>query len=353
VLVTIGLVTAALTAFYMFRLYVLTFLGEFRGWKIVANWKEPEGAHGHDDHGHDDHGHDDRAHAHAEPLEGPEPHESPWQMHLPLIILGALAAVGGGFMGPLEKWLEPVFAMARNGVEESDKGGIVLPFALLAAVGGIGAAFFVYYQQKGAPAKRLAEQVPGLYRLVYDKWRVDEFYDEFFIGTVDFIADVCVWIDRWVVDGIIARFTAWVVAVSGYLLRLLQTGRVQSYAAVMMVGTACLGWFFTMPQAAAHVERDDANGHYTVQAAPGLGYSYRWDADADGKPDTSGFSDKKSVELSLGAGQSRQVELEVMNAFGRVGHKTITLTRPKTEEPKRATADAALRGALAGREVTP
>ncbi|HVW24546.1 MAG TPA: NADH-quinone oxidoreductase subunit L [Polyangiaceae bacterium] len=364
-LVTVGLVTAALTAFYMFRLYVLTFLGEFRGWKVVANWKEPEGAHGHNAHSHDAHGHDAHsphaahgqhdspADAPTEPLEGPQPHESPWAMHLPLVILAALALVGGVFMHPLEEWLEPVFAVARRSVEESDKGAIVMPLALVAAAGGIGVAFFIYYQQKGAPAKRLAEQMPGLYRLVYDKWRVDEFYDEFFIGTVDFIADVCVWIDRWVVDGIIARFTAWVVAVSGYLLRLLQTGRVQAYAAVMMVGMAFVGWFFTMPQAAAHVEKDDASGHYTVQAAPGLGYSYRWDADADGKPDTADFSDKKSVELSLGVGQSRKVELEVMNAFGRVGHKTITLTRPRTEEPKRASADGVLRGALAGREVTP
>jgi NADH-quinone oxidoreductase subunit L len=255
------------------------------------------------------------------------------------------------FMHPLEKWLEPVFETARKAVEESEKGGIVMPLALVAAASGIGVAYFIYPMQKGAPAKRLAEQMPGLYRLVYDKWRVDEFYDEFFIGTIDFIADVCVWVDRWVVDGIIARFTAWLVAVSGYLLRLLQTGRVQAYAAVMVVGTAGLGWFFTMPQAAAHVERDDATGHYTVQAAPGLGYSYRWDADADGKPDTVDFSDKKSVELSLGVGQSRKVEVEVMNAFGRVGHKSITLSRPRAEEPKHASADAAMRGALAGGEV--
>jgi NADH-quinone oxidoreductase subunit L len=354
-LLAFGLVTAALTAFYMFRLYFLTFTGEFRGWKVVANWKEPEGGHGHDVHGHDAHAahgqHDSPADAPTEPLEGPQPHESPWQMHLPLIVLGVLALVGGVFMKPLDKWLEPVFEMARKGVEESEKGGIVMPLAVVASALGIGVAYFFYPNQKGAPAKRLAEQMPGLYHLVYDKWRVDEFYDEFFIGTLDFIADVCVLVDRYVVDGIISRFTAWVVAVAGYLLRLLQTGRVQAYAAVMMVGTACLGWFFTMPQAAAHVERDDASGHYTVQATPGLGYSYRWDADADGKPDTLEFGDKRSVELSLGVGQSRNVELEVMNAFGRIGHNTVTLTRPRAEEPKRASAEATMHGALAGREV--
>jgi hypothetical protein len=159
-----------------------------------------------------------------------------------------------------------------------------------------------------------------------------------------------VWIDKWVVDGIVARFTSWVVAVSGHLLRLMQTGRIQAYSAVMMVGMAWLGWFFTMPQAKAHVERDDASGHYTVLAAPGLGYAYRWDADADGKPDSPDFNEKKSVELSLGVGDSKRVELEVKNAFGRVGHQTITLTRPKPEEPKHAAIEPSARQ-VAGREV--
>ncbi|HEX4337990.1 MAG TPA: NADH-quinone oxidoreductase subunit L [Polyangiaceae bacterium] len=358
-LLTAGLLAAVMTAFYMFRLYILTFLGEFRGWKVVANWTEPAGGHGHDahghdahdDHGHDDHGHDAHGHASTEPLEGPTPHESPWQMSLPLIVLGFLALVGGALMHPLERWLEPVFAVARKGVEESDKGGIVMPLALTAAIVGIGAAFYIYKQQNGAPAKQLATQFPALHKLVYEKWHVDEFYDEFFIGTVDFIADCFVWIDKWVVDGIVARFTAWLVAVTGYLLRLLQTGRIQAYAAVMMVGTACLGWFFTMPQAKTHVERDDNSGHYTVSAAPGLGYSYRWDADADGKPDSADFSDKKSVELSLGVGQSRNVELEVKNAFGRVGHETVTLTRPKPDDSRHAELEVPMNGALAGREV--
>jgi NADH-quinone oxidoreductase subunit L len=356
-LLTAGLLGAVMTAFYMFRLYFLTFHGEFRGWKIVADWKEPEGAHdahGHDAHGHDAHGHDAHghdAHGHGARLEGPTPHESPWEMYLPLVILGVLALVGGVFMAPLEKWLEPVFAVARKSVEVSEHGGgIVQPLAVAAALGGIVAAGYVYYQQGGKPAKQLAEQMPGLHKFLYEKWRVDEFYDEFFIGTVDFIADVFVWIDKWVVDGIVARFTSWVVAVSGHLLRLMQTGRIQAYSAVMMVGMAWLGWFFTMPQAKAHVERDDASGHYTVLAAPGLGYAYRWDADADGKPDSPDFNEKKSVELSLGVGDSKRVELEVKNAFGRVGHQTITLTRPKPEEPKHAAIEPSARQ-VAGREV--
>jgi NADH-quinone oxidoreductase subunit L len=364
-LLTVGIIGATMTAFYMFRVYFLTFWGDFKGWKIVPGYVEPalathgQDAHGHDAHGHDDHGHDDHgAHAHHahDPNEpGPEPHESPWAMYLPLVILGFLALVAGVVWAhSLEEWLEPVFKPVAKSLEFSENGGIVQPLAIGAFVVGTGLALWIYYLQKGAPAKAAADAAPRLHQLLLDKWRVDEFYDEFFIGTVDFVADVCVWIDRWVVDGIVARLTAWIVAVAGHLLRLLQTGRVQAYAAVMMIGTASLGWFFTMPQPRAVVDHDDTTGRYTITAAPGLGYEYRWDADADGKPDVERFSDKKSVDLTLGVGESREVRLEVKNAFGRVGERTITVARPKPEEARSTAAlvpDGVQRTASLGQEV--
>src|SRR5205814_1653655 len=157
----------------------------------------------------------------------------------------------------------------------------------------------------------------------------------------DFIADVFVWIDKWVVDGIVARLTSWAVAVAGHTLRLFQTGRVQAYAAVMMVGTASLGWFFTVPQAKAHVVHDESTGRYTVSAAPGLGYEYRWDADDDGKPDQPDFGQKTSVDLSLGVGESKVVRFEAKNAFGRVKRASVMVSRPKPPEPSQRTAGAA------------
>jgi hypothetical protein len=72
---------------------------------------------------------------------------------------------------------------------------------------------------------------------------------------------------------------------------------------------------------------DAASGRYTLTAAPGLGYSFRWDADADGKPDSEEFGDNQRVELMLPAGESRSVVLEVRNAFGRVGSRKFDLTR--------------------------
>lgn len=346
VLLAAGLLGAVMTAFYMFRLYFRTFWGEFKGWKIVSNWQPLEAGH---EHTHDDaqaHGH---PHHDEGPLEGPTPHESPWAMTAPLVVLGVLAMIGGLiWTHPLEKWLEPVFASVQKSLEIAEKGGIVQPLAIVAGIAGIGVAGWVYYLQGGAPAERLAAQAPGLHRLLLEKWRVDELYDEFVVGTLDFVADVCVWIDKWVVDGIVARLTSWVVAASGHLLRLLQTGRVQAYAAVMLLGTAALGWFFTMPQAKTHVVRDDAGGRYTIVAAPGLGYEYRWDADADGKPDTERFGPKTNVTLVLGVGETRKVLLEVHNAFGRTGRTTIAVSRPKIErEPEASAENDTERGQLA------
>ena len=104
----VGVITAALTAFYMFRCFFLTFHGSFRGWAIgrpsqTHGAAAVAGGHGdHDDHGHDDHadhGHDDEHHHghHEEDLTqpGPAPHESPLPMTVPLIVLAAFAALAG------------------------------------------------------------------------------------------------------------------------------------------------------------------------------------------------------------------------------------------------------------------
>ena len=89
----IGVITAFITSFYMFRLMYLTFGGEYRG--AVA-----QEAHGHDDNGHG-HGHGHGA-----------PHESPWVMLAPLVILAALSLVGGfvGYGNRFEHFLAPAFA---------------------------------------------------------------------------------------------------------------------------------------------------------------------------------------------------------------------------------------------------
>ena len=368
VLYAMGVLGAMMTAFYMSRLVFGIFWGDFKGWKIVKGWKEPE----HDDH----HGHHDDHH--AGPVEGPKPQESPWQITVPILILGALSIVAGFLnahplhIAPLDHFLEPVFKFANGAkdvvaagskgagvVEHPGAHGLMWPLmapGLLALVAGAGGAFWVYLQQAGGPAKALAEKLPGLHALVYDKWRVDEFYEETIIGAVDSLAEFAVVFDRIVVDGIVARVTAFIVAATGTGLRRLQTGHVQAYAAVMVVGVGGLGWFFVAPHATTTVKPDEATGSYQITAAPGLGYQYRWDSDGDGKPDSDQFGAEASLSVSLERGQQKKVGLEVKNAFERVSKKQVTLFRPKVDASKEGPGviqieqgpDGQLRGVMPG-----
>ncbi|MCU0680689.1 MAG: NADH-quinone oxidoreductase subunit L [Polyangiaceae bacterium] len=392
-LYVMGVLGAVMTAFYMFRTYFLTFWGDFKGWKVIAGWKDPHAhdAHSHDDHGHaahDDHGHaghDDHGHAaHAghddhghdahghddhpsfkpgtgrDHLDGPEPHESPLPMTIPLVIL-ATFALGAGFLNAvilgetlhlpelltLEHWLAPVFASTHDDVVvpafEAGHAWMLAVPGLLAAVGGIGFAYYAYVLQNGEPTRRLAAAFPKVHALLLDKWRVDEFYEATVIGAVDELANTAVVADKWLIDGLIAKASAALVGLLGAGLRLFQTGKVQVYAAGMVIGTLLLGTYLYLPHAEASVTFDAASGSYRVQAAPGLGYRYRWDADGDGKTDQvdsdgdgrpdDKFGDRDAVEIKVEPNQTKQVTLEVQNAFLRHDTRTITVSRPATEQP--------------------
>src|SRR6185312_6597276 len=118
-----GVIAATLTAFYMCRLYFLTFWGDFRGWTIgrpsLLAQHERERQHDKHDALEADHEH------HEEDLSQPgyAPHESPWQMTIPLVILAAFSLFAGilnpGFHllkeKPMDHWLEPVFKAASEG----------------------------------------------------------------------------------------------------------------------------------------------------------------------------------------------------------------------------------------------
>jgi len=342
-LYTLGLIGAVFTAFYMTRLLIGTFFGEFKGWKIVKRWQDP--GHGHDDHHHH--------HDPGKPLEGPVPHESPWQMWVPLAILGFLAAFAGFLNAhPLglhvfDHWLEPVFERARESVfvkEHAEAPFILAAVAAFAA--GVGGAYWVFVQQKGEPARAFVEKFPGFHALVKDKWRIDELYEETFIGAVDALADLAVWFDKWIVDGVIARLSAFIVSIFGTLLRYAQTGRVQAYAFVMVLGLGWVGWFFFAPHAEARVTNDHAKGAYSVSATPGPGYSYRWDENGDGKWDSDGYGNKREISFELKADQKKNVRFEVRNAFGRTATSEVAFQRPKQDlsgaspEEQRALDDA-------------
>jgi NADH-quinone oxidoreductase subunit L len=231
-----------------------------------------------------------------------------------------------------DDWLEPVFSRAASHVEmmqnaEQLERTLLAP-GLAALVLGAGFAYWMYMVHRGQPAEALSERFPRLYRWALDKWRVDELYQATVIWFVDSVAEVCTWIDKWVVDGIVARLTAAVVAGTGALLRLVQTGRVHAYAAVMVGGVALMGWFLLSPQAVAKLEANPATGTYVLKATPGLGYSYRWDDDGDGKFDTEEFRGNALLKVDLERNETRYIGLEVRNALGRIASERFEITRP-------------------------
>ncbi len=257
----VGFAGAALTAFYMFRLFYLTFHGSFRG-------TEEQAAH---------------------------VHESPRSMTAPLMVLAA-GAILAGYLGipkvighlvhvpnAFERFLEPVFEPAHHALAEviphpvEDEGlewGLMLASVAVAAAGIFLARAF--YKSRPELSERLAASLAGPHRLLSNKYYVDEIYGRLFVrglalggGTrlhaVDrFVVDGgdgevrpgagvngVAWAvrdlmaafsnawDRYVVDGLV-NLTGIVLDNGSYLLRSVQNGLVQHYALAMLIGVFLL-----------------------------------------------------------------------------------------------------------------
>jgi NADH-quinone oxidoreductase subunit L len=195
----IGYLAAGLTAFYMGRLLYMTFFGECRA------------------------DHHTREHL----------HESPAVMTVPLMVLAVLAAVGGYI--PIPHLVEQVTGHVP--VEHAPPAAIALAVAL--ALGGLGLAWLFYVTRPDLPAQ-IADGLGGFYRLVRDKYRVDELYDRVIYRPVLALADVSAWVvDRGMIDGIVNGIGAFVVSTSGAWRRV-QTGNVQHYALSFLVGALAL-----------------------------------------------------------------------------------------------------------------
>jgi len=237
----LGAVTAVMTAFYMTRLFYLTFLGQprFDEKKMVSHH-----AHHDDDH----HGHD---HGHSDHSVGV--HESPWMMTLPLQVLALLSAVGGlmgiPHMSWLEHWLEPVIPGHEGAHGASLVGGvdpqmewILMGVSVLGAILGIAVAFKLYRNLKGVEG--LAQRFAPLHRALENKWYVDEIYEALIIKPLQGLAQV-LWkcFDVGVIDRIVLSFgrvSAW----TGQTVRLMQTGSIQVYALMLLVGLVATAGYF-------------------------------------------------------------------------------------------------------------
>jgi NADH-quinone oxidoreductase subunit L len=251
VLWAVGLVTALMTAFYMWRLMNLTFYGRSRVRAEVE--------------------------AHI--------HESPASMTVPLMLLAAGSVLAGWLGTPelwhlgerfrgFERWLEPAFRSAaieaiKEGEHAASTEWILMAFSVAFAIIGITVARWFYHHKPEIPDS-LERRLEPLHGLLYNKWYVDELYDFLFVnglckgggrvlGTFDrrvvdggvngagwltrFSSRVSIWWDTWIVDGTV-RFTAFFVKMLSYPVCILQTGRVQSYAFFVVVGAlAFLGYY--------------------------------------------------------------------------------------------------------------
>jgi NADH-quinone oxidoreductase subunit L len=289
------------TAFYMFRLYFLTFEGEYRG------------GHG---HGHGEHAHDDHGHGHA------EPHESESAITVPLAIL-AFGALLVGFLGMpawahlpdwWSEWLHGVVASVPGAEEhhhDSQSGMVALIAGSVAGLGGIGLAYAKYYGKPWQPAQQLAP----LHQLLMDKWRVDELYDTLIIRPFTAIAVLSGNIDRVAVDGL-TKTAAWAVAQSGYLFTRLQNGVVHAYGAAMVFGLVGIAWWMLYPH--PHIDVAVKGDAAHLVAGAGLGYEYRWDFDSDGKFEIKQWSkEQRDVLYAYEADQLRGVELTLTEVAGK------------------------------------
>ena len=260
----LAVVTAAMTAFYMFRLMAMTFFGEYRG-PAWARGSGPEAAPHAGDHDEGEHGHGT--------WHGP--HESPKVMTVPLMVL-AIGAIVVGFVGipealggrnTIEHFLEPSFTSdAAVAVEEAaphishaaEVGLMVL--SVLIAVGGIALAYRLYVRRPDL-AEGLRVRWAGAHRVLLNKYYVDELYDrtavrgtmsganrlwQFDGGVVDGAVNGTAWFtvvsawfshlfDKYIVDGAV-NFVGWSASESSFSLRRVQTGLIQNYALVMLLG---------------------------------------------------------------------------------------------------------------------
>ena len=227
------------TAFYSFRMYFMVFHGKAR-WDQVP----------HDEH-HDDH-HDDH--------HSGEPHESPWVVTLPLVLL-AIPSVIIGYLavGPMlhGDWfgsaiqinlerhpaMEELTHEFHNAAAMAIHGFTSLPFFL--AMSGVVLAWFFYLKAPAIPAA-IARTFKPIYTLLDNKYFFDRFNEIFFAGGARLLGK-SLWKvgDQALIDGLAVNGSAKVVGWTAQGVRLIQTGHIYAYAFVMILGLfGVLTWWF-------------------------------------------------------------------------------------------------------------
>ena len=213
-------ISALFTAFYMFRLYYLTFDGNERF---------------------------DHKHVH--------PHESPATMTIVLSILAVLSALGGFLNLPpalmpwshseplLKAWLKPVFEDANIILGHRSHHGIE-PMMYVLMIVATAIALLMWYvakkwysDPKWTNPRKLVTSFRPVYNLLLNKYRLDEIYNMLIISPIKRMSVSFLWkvTDIGIIDGIV-NGTAKLVYQSGDKLKLIQTGIAQNYAIIMVAG---------------------------------------------------------------------------------------------------------------------
>ena len=216
----LGTLTAALTAFYMFRAVFLTFFGPLRLAPALAD----------------------------------DVRESGPKMTRPLVVLAVFSAIAGYVSLPktfggtewFDRYLNPVFSSsesflhstAEKALASGPSEGFLMAISLVAASAGILAAYWFYMASPELP-DRLAVKFSGIYRAVVNKYYVDELYDWLVVRPVRAGAENFMWrkMDEAAIDGVMVNGTAAVAAGAGNILRRIQSGNLRSYAAWVLLGT--------------------------------------------------------------------------------------------------------------------
>jgi NADH-quinone oxidoreductase subunit L len=229
------LACAFVTALYSFRLVFFAFHGEER-----FRHADP---HGHDDHGHGGHGH--------------EPHESPWVVTLPLVLLAIPSICAGWLIG----WVvfgdyfggSIVVAPAHEGIAEMTRefhgvvgmvthGFFTAPFWLVVA--GIATAFYLYILRPDLHGV-VRQKFGVITRVLENKYGFDDLYQKLFgDGAVKVGTGLWRFGDLGVIDGVMVNGSARVVGWVAKVVRLVQTGHIYAYAFAMIIGLlVLLSWW--------------------------------------------------------------------------------------------------------------
>jgi NADH-quinone oxidoreductase subunit L len=231
----VGLITAGMTSFYMFRLWYKTFWGEPRF--------EEHPSHSEAEHHAEEAGHDPGQAAHPHGV-----HESPLVMTVPLMILAVLSVIGGlvgipiafGGSDEAEHFLEPVFNEPfANPGSHSLEVGLALVSISVAVLGWYVAR--VFYYKKPLTAAAIAAKYPALYRLVENKFYVDEIYQAVIVTPLLMFTRLFLGglVDSGLVNGS-ASLAAATTRGFSYLTRRVQSGNIRSYAGWLALGAAAV-----------------------------------------------------------------------------------------------------------------